>query len=155
MNTTSLTTYLTDHLAGSVAAIQMLDHLMAVYGKRPEAVQIRTLKTEVEYDQQLLRDLMDRFEAKESPLKKAGAWIAEKALELKVNTSPDDFDILQTLEALVLGIEGKLRLWRSLQCVETGLDLPHLQSDAHRQIHQVELLRLEAAERAFGASPSR
>lgn len=152
MNTTNLITYLKDHLAGSVAALQLLDHLIIAYGDRPEAAQVRTLKTEVEYDQQLLKDLLDRHQASEGPLKKASAWIAEKVLEMKVSTSPDDFDLLQSLETLVLGIEGKLRLWRSLQCVDTGLDLPHLQSDAHRQIHQVELLRLEAAERAFRPS---
>jgi hypothetical protein len=149
VNLTNLRTYLNDHFAGSVAAIHLLDHLQTAYGDRPEASQIRSLKAEVEYDQQLLKDLMDRYETQENPLKKAGAWLAEKALELKVSSAPNDFELLQMLETLVLGIEGKLRLWRSLQSVDTGLDLPHLQSDAHRQIHQVELLRLEAAERAF------
>lgn len=148
---TNLTTYLKDHLAGSVVALELLDHLTTAYADRPEAAQMQTLKAEIEYDQQLLKDLIERCHAHENPLKKAGAWIAEKALQMKVKPADDDFGILQSLEVLVLGIEGKLRLWRSLQGVDTGLDLPHLQSDAHRQIHQVELLRLEAAERAFAA----
>ncbi|TDU69242.1 hypothetical protein EI77_02890 [Prosthecobacter fusiformis] len=149
VNTNNLTTYLKDHLAGSVAAIELLDHLITLYAGRPEADQMKGLKSEVAGDQELLKSLLDRYETHENLLKKAGAWIAEKGLQIKVKSSEGDLGLLISLEVLVLGIEGKLRLWRSLQGLDTGLDLPHLQSAAHRQIHQVEVLRLEAAEKAF------
>lgn len=149
MNLENLTLYLRDHLAGSVAALQLLDHLITTYGARPEAEQILTLKAEVEADQQQLKNLLDRLGQSEGTLKKAGAWMAEKALQAKVNSGDDELGLLEALEVLILGIEGKLRLWRSLECLDTGLELPSLQLTATSQIHRVETLHMEAAKRAF------
>lgn len=151
MNLENLTQYLKDHLAGSVAALQLMEHLIAGYADQPEAEQMQTLKTEVEADQQQLKRLLDRLGQTEGGIKKAGAWLAEKLLEVK--TGSGDLGLLESLEVLILGIEGKLRLWRSLECLDTGLNLPSLQLTATSQIHRVEGLRMDAARRAFLDQP--
>lgn len=77
--------------------------------------------------------------------------MAEKLLEVK--TGSGDLGLLESLEVLILGIEGKLRLWRSLECLDTGLNLPSLQLTATSQIHRVENMRMDAAKRAFLDQP--
>ncbi len=151
MNLENLTQYLKDHLAGSVAALQLMEHLVSSYADHPEAEQMQILKKEVEADQQQLKSLLDRLGQTEGGVKKAGAWMAEKLLEVK--TGSGDLGLLESLEVLILGIEGKLRLWRSLECLDTGLNLPSLQLTATSQIHRVESLRMDAAKRAFLDQP--
>lgn len=154
MNTGNITTYLTDHLAGSVAALELLNHLIALHEGRGDMIEIQNLKTEVEADQQLLQDLLGRFGVDENAIKKAGAWMAEKALMVKVKAGNGDLGLLEALEVLVLGIEGKLRLWHSLECVDIGLNLPQLQAAAANQIQRVETLRRQAARKAFWTEDS-
>ncbi len=149
MNIENITTYLKDHLAGSVAAVELLNHLITAYEGTAEAEGLIRLKEEVEGDQKLLRGLLTRFAGEENAIKKAGAWMAEKVLMLKVNTGNGDLGTLEALEVLVLGIEGKLRLWRSLEFLDVGLNLEHLQTAAMRQITEVETLRVQAARRAL------
>lgn len=153
VNSDNLAIYLKDHLAGSVAALELLDHLQAIFAGRPEADEIRGLQAVIGSDQQELKYLLDRFPADEGILKKAGAWMAEKALRIKLGSEDGDLALLEAFEVLALGIEGKLRLWRALEGLATGLDLPRLQASAIRQSEQVEGLRLEAARRAFGIAP--
>lgn len=149
MNTGNITNYLKDHLAGSVAALELMDHLISIQEGKTDAGQIRALKAEVEEDQKILQNLLGRLGVDESAVKKAGAWVAEKALLVKIKAGDGDLGLLEALEVLVLGIEGKLRLWRALECVDVGLNLPQLQVAAANQIQQVEILRLEAARQAF------
>lgn len=151
MNLENLTQYLKDHFAGSVAALQLMEHLVSSYADHPEAEQMQILKKEVEADQQQLKSLLDRLGQSEGGVKKAGAWMAEKLLEVK--TGSGDLGLLESLEVLILGIEGKLRLWRSLECLDTGLNLPSLQLTATSQIHRVENMRMDAAKRAFLDQP--
>lgn len=152
MNLENLTTYLRDHLAGSIVALEALNHLIIVFQDRPEGPQIVELKTEVEADQAVVKALLSKLVQDESALKKAGAWMAEKLFMTKVKAE-GELGTLEVLEMLVLGIEGKLRLWRSLSCLDTGLNLPELEAGATRQIQFVENLRLQVAKRALAASP--
>ena len=153
MNLENLTTYLRDHLAGSIVALEALDHLIIAFQDRPEGTQIVKLKTEVEADQAVVKALLSKLVQDESALKKAGAWMAEKLLMTKVKAE-GELGTLEVLEMLVLGIEGKLRLWRSLSCLDTGLNLPELEAGATRQIQFVENLRLQVAQRALADAPS-
>jgi len=58
MGTEILATHLNDHLAGSVAAIELLDHVREL-SKGTERERLFTaLKSEVEEDQRVLRELL-------------------------------------------------------------------------------------------------
>ncbi len=153
MPSTALTTYLNDHLAGSVAALELLGHLLErdPGSGRDELARIRA---EVEEDQQLLQRILGDMGGKESPIRKAAAWLTEKLGQVKLgldDKGSGELRVLEALEALGLGIQGKLLLWRSLEAVRGsvpslgGIDLQQLQQRAEQQFRRVEELRLRAA----------
>jgi hypothetical protein len=151
-----LATYLNDHLSGSIAAIEILDHLCE------EATDIRPflvgLKKDIEADQQVLVDLMARLDIQQSRIRKAGVWLAEQFVEAKLEVddrSGGGLRRLERLESLALGIDGKLVLWRSLEAVSLvddrlrGPDYVQLADRAREQRAEFETLRVEAARSAL------
>jgi hypothetical protein len=154
-----LATYLNDHLSGSIAAVELLEHLESAYaGKQLERF-FAELRNDIEADRKELERLMERLEIAQSRPRKAGAWIAGKFAELKVrldDSARGPLRLLESLEAVELGINGKLALWRALNAaVEIApplrgiLDYQRLAGRATEQIERVELYRLEAARAAF------
>jgi hypothetical protein len=151
----SLAAYLNDHLAGSVVAIELLDHLIKEQtGQRLEKF-LLNVRDDVSADQQVLRDLIHKLDLKESAMRKAGAWFVEKLGQAKIDVA-GDLGLLQALEGLALGITGKKLLWRALQTVEAsypqlqGLDLAALEQRAQEQFERVEKERLHLARETFG-----
>jgi hypothetical protein len=149
----SLTLYLSDHLAGSLAGLELLDHLLTLYSGA-ERETLTRLRRNIEEDQEVLRQLLQALGGKESPVRKALAWLTEKAgrAKLKLDDSGDgDLPLLEALEILGLGIQGKLSLWRALAAVPDpmpqlrALDLSRLQQRALDQFELVEGLRLRSA----------
>lgn len=153
-----LMTYLNDHLAGSVAAIELLSHL-AESNHRMRAF-FESLRKQIQEDQNVLRDLMKHIGGKESTMKKAGAWIMEKVTRLKFQPDADDngFVVFEALEGLALGIQGKLALWRSLSVVGLpdghSVDYARLEKRAVQQFEQVQAKCLELAPAALQARPN-
>jgi hypothetical protein len=153
-----LGTYLNDHLAGSVAAIELLDHLIKEQsGQRLEKFLV-DLREDVTADQETLRDLIRKLGGEEGALRKAGAWIVEKLGQVKIGASGDQINglgLFQALEVLALGIKGKELLWRSLTAVEAslpqlqGLDLAQLERRAKEQFERVENERLHLTHEVF------
>ena len=150
-----LHTYLNDHLAGSVAAIELLDDLIEHHSEGRFAGIFRDLRDEIQADQDSLRDLIRKLGAEESAMRKAGAWVAEKFSRVKIGDADDSVELLQALEALALGITGKQLLWRSLGAIAPnfaalqGMDFGGLEKRAQDQFERVETLRLEMAREAF------
>jgi hypothetical protein len=158
LNTEQLTTYLNDHLAGSVAALELIAHLGKNYHGSTLENFFAELHADVSADQDVLRDLIHTFEAKESTVRKAGAWMAEKLSHLKFGLSEHDVSgtgLLQALEGLVMGITGKQLLWRALASSSEafpqlrGPDYATLEQRAMEQRNRVEEKRLAAAREAF------
>jgi hypothetical protein len=156
MSTDSLLTYLNDHLAGSVAALELVELLL---GTTPDSQRApyRSLRKEIEDDQRVLQSIIGRLGGKESRVRKAAAWLTEKLGRAKFQVDdPGDGELrrLEALEALCLGIQGKLALWRALEAVASlpemePVDLSGLQRQALDQFERVNRLRLEAAQTAF------
>jgi len=150
--------YLNDHLAGSVGAIELLDHLINEQnGQRLEKFLV-DLRDDIDRDQEVLRDLIQKLDLGESAIRKAGAWLSEKLGEAKVLLGGNEIGglgLLQALEVLALGICGKELLWRALQTVETnftqlqGIDLKRLEQRARDQVERVDHERLHLAREAF------
>jgi hypothetical protein len=152
----NLHAYLNDHLAGSVAAVEMLERAIARNEGTETTGTLAELLNEIRADQDVLRTLIDRVGGSENPLKKAGAWLAEKAGRLKLHdVAEGSLDRLELLETLALGIHGKLALWRTLQHALSGhpavagLNLDELVRRAESQRARVERLRLAAAAQAL------
>ena len=158
LNSSHLSTYLNDHLAGSVAALELIEHLAAKYPGSTLETFLAELQPEIVADQDVLRDLLHTFEAKESAVRKAGAWIAEKLGQMKLGLSDGETagtGLLEALEGLVLGITGKRLLWRALAAAAEempqlrGPDYAQLEQRAIAQRNRVEEKRLAAAREAF------
>jgi hypothetical protein len=153
----ALRTYLNDHLAGSVMAIELAERTIRENDGTPIAAGLSRVLEEIREDQAVLRRLIERVGAEESPIKKAGAWLAEKAGRWKLGGTdePGELSRLEVLEVLTTGIHGKQGLWRALRVAVPrheelrGLDYDLLESRAIGQHEQVEEMRLEAAKAAL------
>jgi hypothetical protein len=76
--------YLSNHLAGSEVALEMLCHLEQAYAGSPPARLTVELRAEIEADQRELKDLMARRQIPQSRPRQAAAWLAERLSELKL-----------------------------------------------------------------------
>jgi hypothetical protein len=150
--------YLNDHLAGSVAALEMLAHVHSAERSLAEREFLTWLQSEIEDDRQVLRDLIDRLDVGESAPRKMLAWIAEQVSEWKLHV--DDrgggaFRWFEALEALSLGVEGKRLLWTALAAAAQqipqlqGIAYDDLQRRAASQRERIETLRDQAAREAL------
>ena len=153
-----IATYLNDHLAGSVVAVELMENLETVYAGQPIADFIAKLRADIEVDIRELEDLMGQLQISESRTRKASAWLTEKFTQLKLrldDPAHGDLRLFETLEALSLGIEGKRSLWLALSAAaELSPQLrianyQRLQQRAEEQRARVEDQRLELARKAL------
>jgi hypothetical protein len=162
MENEHLATYLNDHLAGSVMALELLEKLEAEQAGTALERFLAELRTDITADQQELETLMERLKVARSVPRRMAAWITEKFSELKLRL--DDpahgaLRLLESLEVLVVGIEGKRALWRALEAAAQaepalrGTEYARLAQRAEEQHDRVELARLDAAKAALGVAP--
>jgi len=153
----NLTAYLNDHLAGSVAALELIDDLINASDDVSLKQFLASLKREIESDQKDLEQLIEGAGESEGVVRKAAAWVGEKTARAKFKIAGEDFGglgLVQALEMLALGIRGKELLWRSVAVsnrpTARDFDLAKLERRAVEQQKRVEEKRLEAAKAAFG-----
>ena len=155
----SLTTYVNDHLAGSVVALELLDYLQEDLAGTAEASLLASVHADIEADRQELEAFMAQRRLTVSEPRKATAWLVEKLSEIKLRLDdPGDGALqrLEALEAVSLGIAGKQALWHALAAAAantpelSGLDYARLVRRAEAQRQVVETLRLDAAREALG-----
>ncbi|HET9941975.1 MAG TPA: hypothetical protein VFR05_01460 [Terriglobia bacterium] len=149
MSKEHLGTYLNDHLMGSVAALEIVDQFITEdQDLRPFLTE---LKTEIEADRDELLKIMHRLDISESRIRRAGGWLAEQVAEFKFAMEDHALRRLERLEALALGIQGKMSLWHALDAASsfnkdlTGVDYGRLAQRAADQHRRVENLRIDAA----------
>jgi hypothetical protein len=155
----SLATYLNNHVAGSVIALELLEQLKAEGDDAEEGATLGRLHAEISAERQTLEALMAELDITTSLPQQASAWLTEKMSEVKLrldDPSGRALRRLESLEALSLGITGKTALWHSLAvAAETApelarLDYAQLIKQSQQQFDVVEHLRLEAAREALG-----
>jgi hypothetical protein len=155
-----LATYLNDHLAGSVMAIELLDHLRELSRGTERERLFTSLQSEIEEDQKVLQGLLREVGGKESRVRKVTAWLTEKLAETKLKLDDPgggELRLLEALETLELGILGKLALWRALRVAADSvphirkLNLTALERRAEEQHGRVEAERLRVARAALGS----
>lgn len=158
----NLVSYLNDHLAGSVGALELLDRLIENYEGKPLERFFKKLRGDIEEDQKKLEELIHKLGEEESAVRKAGAWIIEKFSRAKIqlaDSEEGEMGLFLALEALTLGITGKGSLWRALAAASetvpplAGLNYSALDSRAAEQSERVEAKRLEVARKVFRSEP--
>lgn len=158
MKDQNLRTYLNDHRAGAAAGLQLAKDCRDHNPTGPLHDFLSTLVTEIEEDVEHLDRLHEQLHSTENPLKKTSAWLFSKASRLKLEgviLEYSDLTRLEELEALLLGVRGKLGLWNTLEAVCAPdprfehVDFGELQQRAQRQLEGLKKHHLEAARRAF------
>ena len=154
-----LKSYLNDHLAGSVGALELLAHWAHLHEGKPLGTFFSDIEADVRADQNRLRDLMDSLGIEESNVRKAGAWAAEKvgrAQLMIAGVEPGSLGLVLTLEGLIMGVTGKKLLWRALAAAnlpnKSRWDFEEFQRRAEQQIERLEAERLRAAREAFSGT---
>ena len=152
LNGNPLAIYLNDHLAGATAGVELArraasNNRGSDYGRVLSAV-----ARDIEQDRATLEALMERLGVGRDRVKTAAAWAAEKAGRLKLNghlLSYSPLSRLEEIEFLLLGVSGKLAMWRALDHAIGGIELQELEARAESQRERLEGLRLRAAREAL------
>jgi hypothetical protein len=153
-----LSIYLNDHLAGATAGVDLARRAAANNRSTSDGPVLDTIAQEIEQDRRALLDLMERLSVGQDRLKVALAWGAEKAARFKPNgelLGYSPLSRLEELEALALGVTGKLALWQALRRTHSGdprlagVDFDELVSRARSQRGRLERQRTRAADEAL------
>ncbi len=113
-----LATYLNDHLAGAIFGIDLVHRIAQDLEGTPSGPQMAQLAAEIEADKAQLEELIDALDFDQDTVKRAAAWVAEKASRLRLNrvaTGSEGLALLLSMEALSGGIEAKRCLWQALR----------------------------------------
>lgn len=149
--TAPLAIYLDDHFAGSTGAIDRVRWSARRNAGTELGDFLGRLAAEIEEDRTALRRVMDAAGVRRPLVKATTARLAERAGRLKLNgglVRQSPLTPFVELEALGLGITGKLRLWEVLRHhgvpAASVVDLDQLIARAQQQIADVEEHRLAA-----------
>jgi hypothetical protein len=147
--------YLNDHLAGSVVGTRLVRRIAKHNEGNHYGSEANRLAEEIEQDKDTLEELMERLDVRKKRVRLAVAAATEAAGRLKPNGRLVGYSPLSRvieLEALTIGITGKLELWQSLKATGEridGVDPDHLIKRAEDQRNRVRDLRLQASREAF------
>jgi hypothetical protein len=153
-----LATYLNDHLAGATAGRELARRSAASNRGSELGAFLAELAREIDEDRQALLALMGAMQIGADRLKVLAGWTAEKLGRLKPNghlLSYSPLSRLLELEGLLLGVHGKLALWRALEAIQgddpalATTDLGSLSRRAERQLSELERHRREIASAAL------
>ncbi len=162
MNRKLLQIYLNDHLAGAVGGVELARRCRSSNEGSALGDFLEELVSQIEEDKLALENLIDHLGLPKSGVKQAAGWIVEKMGRIKLNgqlTGYSDLSRLEELEGLLMGVNAKLSLWRSLHRIEPalptppGLSLEELIKRAEAQVLDLDQHRAEAAQVALSRSP--
>ncbi len=153
-----LATYLNNHLAASTAIIELLAQLQATHEGSDVGDFFATLHADILTERHELEALMQRLAISENTLRQRATWLVEKVTQLKLRLDSPTGEALRLLEALEVvatGLEGKRSLWQSLAVTAEavpglqGMDYNGLIEQTQAQQQRVGQLRLQVAKAAF------
>ncbi len=122
-----LTIYLNDHRAGAAAGTDLARRLWRKNRSGPWATELNEIRKAIKAEKETLDSVRAAVGVSGGQLKRAGALVATQASRLKPNGHFLRYSPLTRvgeLEALMSGVQSKLRLWAALQ--ETTGSLPGL-----------------------------
>ena len=151
-----LDSYLNDHLAGSISAMELIGHWAEVHKGEPLGSFFLEIEREIKADQDTLRGVMRNLGVEESKVRKAGAWAAEKLGRARLMIAGDEpgrLGLVLTLEGLIMGVTGKKLMWVALAAAKLprlkSYNLEQLQRSAEQQLERIEAERISAVRQAF------
>jgi len=115
-----LSIYLNDHLAGATGGSDLAARVARSHADGPHAATLGHVAEEIAADKSSLLSIMQSVQAPVRRYKVVAGWIAEKAGRAKLNGHLLDRSPLSDLieiEALQIGVHGKLASWLSLRAL--------------------------------------
>jgi hypothetical protein len=85
-----LNSYLNDHLAGSISALELIAHWAHVHKDEPLGRFFADIERQIKADQDTLRDVMRCLGIEESKVRQVGAWAAEKVGRARLIIAGDE-----------------------------------------------------------------
>jgi hypothetical protein len=146
--------YLNDHFAGAVAGEELAKRCLKHSDGTPLGGYLERFVDEVRTDRNALQELMSRLGMSPDRVKAAAGFAAARALGAKPNESIARYtplNLLEDLETLCLGVEGKVAMWRSLLALAgsvPGIDAEQVTTFARRaqqQRRRLEQFRVKLA----------
>jgi hypothetical protein len=151
-----LEVYLTDHLAGATAGMNLAQMATEEHRSDEHGAFFGEIASEIKADYETLEQLIADLGTEKSATKTAAAEIGSKMMAPKFTGGDDDeFNAFITLETLSIGVEGKLCMWKALKTVADAYstlgnyDLDELLERAQSQRERIEAKRLEIAPQAL------
>lgn len=153
-----LAAYLNDHLGGATAGRDLAEKIASDNEGTELGSFMSGVLAAIEEDRSTLEDVMRRAGVEKATVKQAAGRLAEKVGRLRMlRTVTGDAALSQVLEleALIMGVNGKLALWRSLREVArddtrlADVDFDLLMGRAQEQLQGLEEHHRMAAADAF------
>lgn len=153
-----LATYLNDHLAGSMAGRDLAEKIASDNEGAELGSFMAGVLTAIEEDRATLEDVMARVGVERTIVKQAAGRLAERLSRLRMHrtvTGDPSLSRLLELEALILGVTGKLALWQTLRELAprepglAGMDFEGLIGRAREQLRGLEEHHRAMAAEAF------
>ncbi|MGV9453158.1 hypothetical protein [Streptomyces sp. NPDC003635] len=138
-----LAIYLNDHLAGATGGVELARRMVQEHGESEHGRELRGLAAAITQDRSALLRLMADLDVPTRRYKVYGAWLGEKIGRVKPNgrlLRRSGLTLLVELEAMRLGVQGKILLWRTLHHAA--------RSDPRLEPAQLQLLLQRAEEQA-------
>ena len=162
MTTKYLRIYLNDHRAGALAGLELVKRARSSNQGTELGEYLLSFEAEVREDLRALEEAMRSLGVPLNQIKAGAAWLAEKLGRAKLHgqvRGHSPLSRLIELEGLGLAVEGKRRLWTTLERLAErdarvdGERMQDLIARADRQLVELETWRLRAAETALGIPP--
>ncbi|WEO99969.1 hypothetical protein A6P39_041415 [Streptomyces sp. FXJ1.172] len=141
-----LDVYLNDHLAGATGGTELIRRMAVEHRDSAYGSELKALVAEISQDRRQLLRLLADLDVAVSHYKVYGAWLGEKIRRVKPNgrlLHRSGLTLLVELEAMRLGVQGKVLLWRALlsaSAQEPRLDTDWLERLLHRAEQQLKTL---------------
>lgn len=149
-----LDTYLTDHLAGATAGLNLAQLAAKEHQGDEHGEFFSQLAIEIREDYETLEKLLNGLAVEKSAIKTAAAEVGTKVMSPKFTSGDDDaLNAFITLETLSIGVEGKTCMWTALATLDdptlASFDLDDLTARAQDQRARIEEQRLAIAPQAL------
>jgi hypothetical protein len=151
-----LEVYLTDHLAGGTAGVNLAEMAAEEHRSDEHGAFFGEITSEIKADHETLERMIAELGVQKSATKAAAAEVGSKIMAPKfVGGDDDQLNAFITLETLSMGVEGKVCMWKALKTVEDAYptlknyDLDELIARGESQRERIEATRLQIAPQAL------
>jgi hypothetical protein len=158
MNDDHLKTYVNDHLALLVGETELAGRCHRSNKEGNLGRFLHDLSADLQAEQDLLKQILERIGGSPSVVKQSAAWLAEKAGRFKLNDALleySDLSRLVELETLFVAAQGRRSFWENLEAARgpeprlSQISITSQQQQAQRHAEALAKHRLDAARKAI------